>query len=45
MAFADFILPLPLLLVETTAIMGEDVDATDDAPPFTPTPEPAISPE
>ena len=44
-AFADFILPLPLLLVETTAIMGEDVDATDDAPPFTPTPEPAISPE
>lgn len=43
-AFADFILPLPLLLVEATAMAGEDVDHPDDAPPFTPSPEPAISP-
>jgi hypothetical protein len=35
---------LPLLLVEATAMAGEDVDHPGDAPPFTPCPEPAISP-
>ena len=43
-AFADFILPLPLLLVEAEAIAEEQDEAADDAPPFTPPAEPAISP-
>lgn len=46
--FADFILPLPLLLVELAAMEVEDADALEEdatAPPFTPPLETAISPE
>lgn len=41
-AFADFILPLPLLLLEAESVEGEADDGAAPGQPFTPTPEPAI---